>query len=510
MNPGQLARKALTVSGWTLASRILGLVRDRLWAGVAGGSPLLDAFLTAFQIPNLLRNLFGEGALSTAFIPRYARLKEEDPAEAERFAGVVIGRLTLLLSLIALGLLAVATAVIAWGSLASRAVLVAAMAAPMIPFLVFICVTALVGGMLNVRRHFWVAAACPVILNLCMIATIGLSPDQEVRIAPYAVLAAGLLMTALSFLALARTGGIPPLSFTPTTAYRELRNALGPSLLSSGVYQINAFLDTLIAFAFIAGAGPVQFLYFANRLLQFPLALIGHGVTTVAFPELARRADQGWAATGEGLRVAVRLQAFWLLPAAMGLLVCAEPLVRTIYQTGGFQEEAVARTTLITRFLALSLIPVSIAKLLVRAFHAHLDQRTPLLVSIATILLNLVLNLALIQTPLQEAGLALASAIAACAGCATYLVLLARRGAGQVVGWGLLVRPAIAVAAMGIAVEALLHFWPQPEGHGSGTAILRLAAAVGVGGASYLAIAGTSWLRRRPSPPPSPTEPAAS
>ena len=497
MTPGQLARKAMTVSGWTLASRILGLVRDRLWAGIAGGSPLLDAFLTAFQIPNLLRNLFGEGALTTAFIPRYAQLKEKDPRAAEEFAGLVIGRLTLLLSLIALVLLGGFSAILAWGDLSARIVLVASLAAPMVPFLIFICVTALVGGMLNVRRHFWVAAACPVLLNLCMISTIWLSPDLEVRAAPYAVLVAGLLMTALSFFALARTGGIPPLSLTPTDAYRQFRKALGPSLLSSGVYQINTLLDTLIAYLFAIGAGPVQFLYFGNRLLQFPLALIGHGVTTVAFPEMARRASLGWGATGEGLRTAVRLQAFWLLPAAVGLLVCAEPLVRAIYQTGGFGEEAVARTTLVTRFLAVSLVPISIAKLLVRAFHAHLDQRTPLVVSVGTIVLNLGLNLLLIRTPLQEAGLAMASAIAALVGCGIYIYLLHRRGTGGVVQWRGLIRPVVAAAVMGIVIEALLHYWPQPPGRGSGVALVRLAVAVILGGGLYLAIAGTGFLRRK-------------
>ena len=137
------------------------------------------------------------------------------------------GAATVLLSLIALVLLAFATAVIAWGSLGSKAVLVAAIAAPMIPFLVFICVTALLGGMLNVRRHFWVAAFCPVLLNLCLISTIWLSPEREVWVAPYAILFAGLLMTAVSFCALKRTGGIPRLSFSPTEEYRQLRKALG-------------------------------------------------------------------------------------------------------------------------------------------------------------------------------------------------------------------------------------------------------------------------------------------
>ena len=163
-----------------------------------------------------------------------------------------------------------------------------------------------------------------------------------------------------------------------------------------------------------------------------------------------------------------------------------------------------ARTTLVTRFLALSLIPISIAKLLVRAFHAHLDQRTPLIVSVWTIAGNLVLNLVLIQTSLQEAGLALASAIAAAAGCGWYLRLLARRGTGPIVEWRGLIRPIAAAAVMGVAVESLLWLWPQPPERGSGMAVLRLGAAVALGGICYLGIAGTGFLRRERATPSEP------
>ena len=155
MDPRALARKALTVSGWTLASRILGLVRDRLWAGVAGGSVLLDAYLTAFTLPNLLRNLFGEGALSAAFIPRYAQLVQEDLVRAEQFAAQVVTRLTLWLSVLATIGIAGCSAVMALAEPMSKAWLVATLALPMVPFLVFICVSAVMSGMLNVRRHFW-------------------------------------------------------------------------------------------------------------------------------------------------------------------------------------------------------------------------------------------------------------------------------------------------------------------------------------------------------------------
>ncbi len=499
-----LGKRVFTVSGWTLASRILGLVRDRLWAGALGGSLLLDCFLMAFALPNLLRNLFGEGALAAAFVPRYVQERDRDPARAEHFAGTVLTRLALLLSLIAaLGM--IAAGVVCWygqrqGVEWERPALVALMSIPQIPYLILICVCAIMSGVLNGRRRFAVAAAAPVVLNLVLISTVWLSPDQESRVLPYAVLGAGVLQVALHIWGLRRSGGVPPFQPRASPEERELRGALLPVLIASGIYQVNAYLDSVIAMVFVLGDGPVSFLYFGNRLLQFPMALIGHGVTTAAYPELASQAAQGWGAIGNGLRSATRLLSFWLLPAAVGLLVTAEPVVRTIYQTGGFGEEAIARTVLVTRMLALALLPISLSKLLMRGFHVHRDQRTPMRISLAMVALNLALNLALVRTPLREAGLALATAVSSFVGCAAYVVLLARRGAGMVIDLRGMLRPALAALAMGVAVAALLHVWEQAPGRRSGYAAVRLGAAVALGMVVYLAIAGTGWLRRRARP----------
>ncbi len=287
---------------------------------------------------------------------------------------------------------------IAWSHqvLSTRALkllLVAAMALPQIPYCIFICCTAALSGVLNGRRHFWAPAAAPVVLNAVMITTIGLSTEDEAWLMPYAVLVAGILQLALVLLAARQTGGIPPLAWRVTPEVAEMRKAILPSLLATGAYQLNAYLDQLIAMELIAGSGAVAYLYFGNRLLQFPMALIGYGVTTVAYPELARRVGEGWAATGEGIRAAARLQSFWLLPAAVGLLATSEPLVRAIYQNGSFSAEGVERTVLVSRMLALSLVPISLSKLFVRAFHAHRDQTTPMRVSMLMVALNLVLHL---------------------------------------------------------------------------------------------------------------------
>jgi putative peptidoglycan lipid II flippase len=503
-----LVRRAFTVSAWTLLSRILGLVRDRLWAGALGGSLALDAFLNAFALPNLLRNLFGEGALTSAFIPRYVQMRAQDAEASERFAGAVLARLTIGLSVLCVISTAIAAAIVyhARGHLLSvqmmKIVMVTAMVIPQLPYCVFICSSAVLSGMLNGRRHFWAPAAAPVVLNLVMISTVWMSTENEAWIMPLAVLVAGILQLSLLVWALRRCGGMPPLVFATSPALSELRRAILPSLVATGIYQVNACVDQFIAQLLIDGTGAVSYLYFGNRLLQFPLALIGHGVTTVAYPELARRVGEGWGATGEGIRAAARLQAYWLLPAAVGLLATSEPLVRAIYQNGSFSAEGVERTVMVVRFLALSLVPISLSKLFVRAFHAHRDQTTPMRVSMLMVGLNLVLNLVLVLSPwtrgLRESALALATASSSLVGCCCYLALLRRRGAGAVLPLLGLLRPSVGALCMGAGVVVLLHAWPQGahHRHASLHASLRLGCAVALGMGIYLPIAGLSWLRR--------------
>ena len=489
-----LWRRAATVSLWTLLSRVLGLVRDRLWAGALGGSPVLDAFLVAYALPNGLRELFGEGALSAAFTPRYVQLRDRDPAAAERFAGAVLGRLAVLLTLICLAGMAVA-ALVAWLG-AGRDALVATLALPMLPYLVLICLTAIGGGMLNARNVFWVPAAAPVLLNVIMITTVWMSPDREAQVLPWAVLLAGIAQLALVWWALRRSGGMPRWRTAPDPEERELRGAFLPVLLSSSVYQVNALIGQVLVLILVPGAGAVAFVYFANRLLQFPLALITHGVTTASYADLARAAAVGWAEAGASTRAAASLMAFWLLPAAVGLIVVAEPLVRAIYQNGTFQEDAVARTVLVTRLLGLALIPISLNKLYVRVFNAARAQRVAMRVTLLAVAVNVIASVILLLTPLREAGLALATALSSTVASACYVVLLRQRGAGAVFAWRAWARPLAGALAMGVAVWALLHWWRQPEGGASAAAALRLGAAVALGGALYLAIAGA---RRRHS-----------
>lgn len=491
----RLLARVATVSGWTFVSRILGLVRDRILAGAFGGSLLLDAFFIAFAVPNLLRNLFGEGALSAAFIPRYVQLRDRDPALAEAFAGQVLARLSLGLGLLAawiMGLLLCLHAV-----LGGDAAVVAWLALPQTPYLIFICVSAICAGILNGRRHFAIPAMAPVILNVVLITTVIVVP--QVELLPLAVLIAGLLQLAAHLIGLVRNGGIPGLVWQRGEEYKDLRRALVPVLIATSVHQLNALLDSILAFWLVAGSGAVAYLYFANRLLQFPMALVGHGVSTAIYPELASAAREGWAATGQALRHGGAILAGLLLPAAVGLWVVAEPLVATIYQVGQFDDEAVARTVLVTQMLALALVPISLSKLFVRACHANRDQRSPLVIGLATVGINLVANIILVQTPLREAGLALGTALSGLVSCLAFGWLLMRRGTGLPVPVVAIVVPGLGALAMAGAVSLVRHWWPT-EGVFAAAGI-ELIASVAIGMGVYAAIAGPvvrqRWASRR-------------
>ncbi|TVR14801.1 MAG: murein biosynthesis integral membrane protein MurJ [Planctomycetota bacterium] len=482
-----LLRRVATVSGWTFVSRMLGLLRDRVLGATFGASLLLDAFMLAFALPNLLRNLFGEGALAAAYVPRYVHARGEDVSAAEAFAGLVLTRLGLLLSLIAVIGMAVACGMVVWGG--PRWVLVAALVIPQVPYLVFICLAAVMAGTLHGRQHFWIPAAAPIVLNVCLLLAVWWWAD--IWMLPFAVLVAGLVQMAVHVLGLACSGGVPPLLLRSSARLRDLRQAWLPTMAAASVHQVNALLDSLIAFVLLAHRpGAVTVLYFANRLLQFPMALVAHGVSTAIYPDLSRAAKEGWPQAGIVLRRGTRVLAAALFPAAAGLWVVADPLVRTVFQTGAFAAEDAQRTILLTQFYALALLPLSFHKLLIRALHAGLDQRTPLRIALISVSVNLVLNIILVQTPLYEAGLALATVISGTLACALAAIVLLRRGSGAILDYTAVLRPAIATLGMATAAYLVLAWYDVPSDAGTAQHALRLIMGVGTGVAAYAAIMG--------------------
>ena len=489
-----MLRFAAIVSAWTLLSRILGLLRDRFLAMIFGASAVLDAFLVAFALPNMLRNLFGEGALASAFVPRFVQQQSKDPAAARQFSGLVMTRLAGLLAMLS-GLGMVTSAILLWSGVTGDTALVLALAIPQLPYMIFICVAAMMAGVLQAHQRFMVPAASPVLLNVVMITAIFIWRD--VWVLPYAILTAGMAQCAFHCWGLWRCGAIPQIAWQQTPELRELRRSLIPILFASGVYQINTLLDSIIALWLVPAAGAVTVLYFANRLLQFPMALVTHAIGTALYPDLARGAEQGWAHTGNSLRQAGAIQAALLLPAAVGLMICAEPLVQLIYLTGAFDEAATQRCVLATQLFSIGLVPVGANKLFTRACHAHRDQTSPWRISLIAVGLNLTLNIALVLTPLAEAGLALASALSAIITMLMYTWLLRRRGAHcwQLAAW---IRPSIGCALMAAVVYVWLHQVMPNQGEGGWSAAIRLGSAVVMGILVYGLVAGRdAWTRYR-------------
>jgi len=521
-------RHVRTVSGLTLASRVLGFLRDAALAHVLGAGQIMDAYSQAFQMPNLLRRLFGEGALSAAFIPVFTDyLERGDRRAANRFMSLMI--VLLVTTLAAVTLTAIGALLVArhFTEALPKWHLIFGLAAVMFPFAVTICLVALLQAALNCCRHFAVPALAPILLNVFIIGgavaagvTLVDRPAAQAYLIAGTIVAAGVVQVLIQVPALVKKG----LAFAPAwdlrhPGLRRVLRLMGPMVLAIGVIQINAFMDATIANLFspyaqgretftLAGreilfpmkTGAASMLYFGQRLYNFPLGVFAIALATVIFPELSRRAHRGdTAGLGRVTSHGLRLTIFVTVPAAFGLILVCEPLLRLWLEHGRFADrpEAVVRAAWVTRAYALGIWAYSANHVLIRAFYASEDTRTPLKVAVAAAAGNFGLNLVLIW-PMAERGLALATALSAF-GQFAVLALLASRRLAQVAWREVLAtagRTALATSAM-VAATAAAVYWAAPAVglYGRAGAILQLALGVGGGTVVYFAAA---YLLRMP------------
>lgn len=512
---GTLGRDTRTVAGLTLASRVMGLARDLVTVRVFGDTAVGSAFAAAFAIPNMFRRLFGEGALSAAFIPEYTRLSDDDPQRADKLASLVVGLLALITGgltvVIELGVLAVilATPADPERQLSLRLVMVC------LPFMPLICVAAILGGMLQARGRFGPWAAAPIILNLCIIAAsvpffvLDVDPARWAYPISAAAVLSGVLQVAWSFWALRGVvRWTRAVSEVRPQAVAMLRR-MGPVLVGLGTLQVNSFMDTLIAM-WPNWVGPTMFghaypldaranaiLFYAQRLYQFPLGVFGIAVATAAFPVLSRdaRDPARFAATlGRG----VRLSLFIALPATAGLMVTRDALVGTLYSGlgDGFSGEGVARAGAVLMGYSAAIWAYSVNQLYTRAFYAAGDTRTPMRIALSMVGMNVTLNLVLIWF-LREAGLAWSTAV--CAIAQTGLLHLSARKKllkGATMDGGM--RRAVGEHLVGSGLVALaswsvLALWAPGGGWAAGAA--RTGSAVVAG---MVVFAGWTLWRRSP------------
>ena len=383
-----VGRAALTVGGLTALSRVAGFARDLLIAAALGAGPVADAFFVSLKLANFLRRLFAEGAFAAAFVPLYGRLRAaEGPAAAARFAGEALAVLALVLAgVVVLGELAMPWLVrglatgFAPGSLQYE--LAIDLGRITFPYLLLISLAALFASALQAGQRFAAAAFAPVLLNLALIAALlatrARGGDAAHALA-WGVLAAGVLQLAWVAVAAWRTGLAPSLQAPrPSPEVRRLGRLVGPGLLGIGVVQLNLLVASW--FATHLPPGTVSYLFYADRLVQLPLGIVGVALGTALLPALSRTVREG-ALSHEVLNRALELGLLLALPAAVGLALLAQPIVTVLFERGAFGPAASLATAQVLAALALGLPAQVLAKVLAPGFFAREDTATPVRVA---------------------------------------------------------------------------------------------------------------------------------
>jgi putative peptidoglycan lipid II flippase len=419
--PVGLVRSIATVGSLTLVSRLLGFVRDILIAALLGAGPLADAFFVAFKLPNFLRRLFAEGAFNAGFVPMFARtLEGEGRAAAKAFAEQAQAiQLAALAPLVLLTIFAMpwVILVMAPGFEPGGVRYQAAVELSRITFvyILLIALVSLYGGVLNSLGRFAAAAAAPILLNLCLIGALVLSAlwlDAPAHALAWGVAVAGLLQVLWLRLALGRAGMAPALCRPRLTPQiKRLFALILPGAIGAGVAQINLFIDIVLASLLPPGA--VSYLYFADRVNQLPLGVIGVAVGTALLPLMARQLRAGQMAHAmHSQNRALELALLLTVPAAAALVVLCGPIVSVLFERGAFDAEASRATSAALAAYALGLPAYVLIKVLTPGFFAREDTRTPVKIAIVCLISNVVIALALIWW-LAHVGIALATAISA-------------------------------------------------------------------------------------------------
>ena len=430
-----MIRNAMTVGAWTMASRLLGFLRDILIAALLGAGPAADAFFVALRLPNLFRRLFGEGAFSAAFIPEYAgRLRNDDAAAHELAEDVTALMVVWLFGLTVIGLVFMPYVLdlLAPGFRADPAKFSLAVRLSRItfPYLWLICLCALFSGVLNARGRFTAAAAAPLLFNICIIGALlllrqsGLATSAALA---YGVAAAGIAQFAMLGHALVKAGA-PIRLIRPrlSPGARLVLRRLGPGLIGAGVTQLNLTVDTIIA-SLLPG-GTVSVLYYADRVNQLPLGVIGTALGTALLPALSRQLRHGALAEARfTLNRAIEAGLLLTLPGAAALGVIALPVMRTLFDHGAFSLHDAQRSASALIAYAAGLPAFVLVKLFAPGFFARGDTKTPVKIGVVAVTLNLALNLMLMH-PLQQVGVALSTTIAAWFNAGALGLMLHQRG----------------------------------------------------------------------------------
>jgi putative peptidoglycan lipid II flippase len=507
-----LVRQFTSVGGATLASRLFGFVREAMIAAALGAGPVADAFYAAFRFPNLFRRLFAEGAFNAAFIPLFARtLQGEGEAAARKFAEDVLAALLLVLAVVT-ALVMIATpfvvTLIAPGFRADRDKfdLTVELFRIMFPYLICMSLTAMVSGVLNAYRRFFVAAIAPLLLNVTAIAALsyamaaGLETAAVGRLLSWSVMVAGVAQLLWVVYAARRIG------FTArfkrprlTPGVKRLLWLAAPAAAAGGITQINLFIGQIIA---STKEGAIAVLQYADRVYQLPLGVVGVAIGVVLLPELSRALKAGhFREAAHNQNRALEFALFLTLPAATAIAVMAEEIVRVLYERGAFSPETTNATANALAVFALGLPAFVMIKVFTPGYFAREDTKTPMLFAGIAVALNVALALTLFPV-IAEAGIATAESSSGWVNAILLLVVLHRRNhfAFDRAFLRALPRLILCSALMGVAVLAGLRAL-TPYFSTEASALVQVAALlaiIGGGGLIYFAaaqITGAADLR---------------
>ena len=503
-------KSTLTVGGATFISRIFGYVRDAVVFIVFGATAGTDAFFVAFRIPNFLRRLFAEGAFSQAFVPVMTAHLHDSESEFHRLIDHVTGLLSLVLLVITIiGVLA--SPILIWLFAPGfddpqQQIFASDMLKLTFPYLLFISLTALAGSILNIRQRFAVPALTPVLLNFSLIAAaLWLAPrmQQPIFALAWGVFIAGIAQLAFQIPFLVKARGLPiPKLHGAAKGVRKILNLMLPAIFGSSVVQINLVINTIVASYFIVGS--ISWLYISDRFVELPLALFGIATATVILPMLSKQfVSKQYDQFDQTLRWAMNISLLISIPAMLGLIALAGPILTSLVQYREFSAFDTQMSTLSLMAYSLGLPAFIFIKILAPGFYARQDTKTPVKIAVLAMLLNIAFCLLLYWLwqryayQAMHAGLALATTISAYVNAILLLIVLKRT---QVIkrlqGWFILL---LKVSVSALIMFALL-WWLVPDVSiwSQWQALLRLGSLLGfiaLGSVTYIALLFAFGLR---------------
>ena len=490
-----LLKSLAAVSSMTLFSRVLGFTRDAIVARVFGAGMATDAFFVAFKLPNLLRRIFAEGAFSQAFVPILAEYKSKQGEEATRlFVAWVSGLLTLALAVVTIaGMLAAPWVILVtapgFADTADKFALTSSLLRITFPYILLISLASLAGAILNTWNRFSVPAFAPTLLNVSMIGfALFAAPhfDPPVLALAWAVVAGGVLQLGYQLPHLRKIGMLvlPRLNLKDAGVWRVIRQ-MGPAILGVSVSQISLIINTIFASFLVSGS--VSWMYYADRLMEFPSGVLGVALGTILLPSLSKsfatgNHDEYSRLMDWGLRLCFLLA----LPSAVALGILSGPLTIALFQYGKFSAFDALMTQRALIAYSVGLLGLIVVKVLAPGFYSRQDIKTPVRIAIVTLIMTQLMNLAFIG-PLKHAGLALSIGLAACLNAALLYWQLRKQKIFQPQpGWyAFMLRLIVAVAVMAGTLWGLMQVMPAWEEGNMLWRLLRLAGICAAGGAAY-------------------------